>query len=115
MDLQTFKTDFGHTIKITDRLQPILLIGTILSAGFYSLNNSDLEKTLALIATGGFAITFFASVIVLVPLQKRILSSDKMSGTMFAKWQQGHIGRTVLSLLSFFVLILSVSLFATKL
>lgn len=114
MNAQSFKEDFGHTIRITDKLQPILLVATILSTGIFSLSQDGVEQTLLRAAMGGFAITFLASVAVLVPLQKRILASAESPVRMYAKWQQGHMGRTVLSLLSFFSLALSLSLLATN-
>lgn len=114
MNPQSFKEDFGHTIRITDKLQPILLVATILSTGIFSLSQDGVEQTLLRVAMGGFAITFLASVIVLVPLQKRILTSAESPARMYAKWQQGHMGRTALSLLSFFSLALSLSMLATN-
>lgn len=114
MDSQSFKEDFGHTIRITDKLQPILLVITILSAGFFSFSKDGIVQILTLMVAGGFTITLVASIVVLVPLQKRILNSTESPIHMYAKWQQGHIGRTVLSLLSFFLLALSLSIFATS-
>ncbi len=114
MDFQSFKADFGHTIKVTDKLQPILLVSTIFTAGIFSLNKSGIEQILAFIAVGGFTITLLASVAVLVPLQKRVLNSNESSALMYAKWQQGHIGRTVLSLVSFLSLTLSLSILAAN-
>lgn len=114
MNSQSFKEDFGHTIRITDKLQPILLVSTILSAGIFSFSQDGIERVLIWAAAGGFALTFLASITILVPLQKRILASTESPTHMYAEWQQGHVGRTVLSLLSFFALALSLSMLATN-
>lgn len=114
MNSQTFKEDFGDTIRITDKLQPILLASAILSTGIFSFSKDGIEQTLAWIATGGFTITLLASILVLVPLQKRILQSAQSPTQMYAKWQQGHMGRTVLSLLSFFSLALCLCIAAAN-
>lgn len=113
MDFQPFKADFGHTLRVADKLQPILLIITILMSGIFSFNREGPEQIFALAATAGFVITLLASVVVLVPLQKRILHSNELPAQMYARWRQGHIGRTMLSLVSFFCLVLSLGIFAT--
>src|SRR3990167_6913911 len=107
MNPQSFKEDFGRTIRITDKLQPILLVSTILSAAIFSFTQDGIEQVLIWVATGCFALTFIASIIVLVPLQKHILNSTQSPMHMYANWQQGHMGRTVLSLLSFSLSILA--------
>ncbi len=114
MNSQSFREDFGHTIRITDKLQPILLVSTILSAGFFSLSKDGIEQILVWVATGGFALTLLASIVILVPLQKRILASTDSPTRMYATWQQGHMGRTVLSLASFCSLAFSLSIVATS-
>jgi len=109
METKAFKADFGRTIRVADRLQPILLVGTILATGVFSLDKDGIVQVLAWMAAGGFAATLAASVTILMPLQQRILSTDEPITRMYAKWRQGHIGRTVLSLVSFTLLAVSLS------
>lgn len=104
MPFDAFKTDFGQTIKIADKLQPALAVGAILGAVLFGAGESGQAQTLALMSAAGFLATLLASVTILVPLQRRILRVQEEStatDAMRARWSTGHLGRTALSLISF--------------
>ncbi len=104
MPLADFIPDFKHTIDLADKIQPALLVVAIASAAAFALTTDAQGRTLAAIAAGGFVLTLVASVAVLVPLQRRIISlrdpADEVE-TMRQRWFRGHLGRTGLSVASF--------------
>lgn len=109
-----FKSDFGRTIRFADILQPFLLAGAIISTLLFALNSQNWASTLAWMATAGYAATMAASVALLVPLQRKLLSFNEEPGDLAilrAKWITGHIGRTVLSSLSFILAAVSVAVY----
>lgn len=98
-----FLRDFGHTISRADKIQPALLVIAIASGIAFSLDSDGTSRLLGFIGVAGFVIVLFASLGVLVPLQRRMLRSpdDPDMESMRRRWFSGHIGRTVLSVLSF--------------
>lgn len=109
-----FKDDFGRTIRIADTLQPILLAMALFSTVCFALRAQGQARLWAWLAVGGYAITMAASVIILVPLQRKIISFDKNKraddlAAMRHAWNSGHMGRTGLAIASFALVSLAVS------
>ena len=105
MKVPQFLPDFAQTIDRADKVQPALLTVAIGSAIAFAVSADQEARLLALVGTVGFAITMLASLAVLVPLQRRMIRTGNDPATpidaMRQRWFQGHLGRTVLSLVSF--------------
>ncbi len=84
MPVQKFIDDFEVTLRLTDKVQPALLVAAIASAV-------------------GFALA--ASIVILVPLQRRIVATPpaeaKAIYKMRARWFRGHLGRSMFATASF--------------
>lgn len=109
-----FKDDFGRTIRIADTLQPILLAMALFSTAWFALTTQGQAQLWAWLAVGGYAVTMAASIIILVPLQRKIISFDKNKraddlAAMRHAWNIGHIGRTGLAVVSFALVSFGVS------
>ena len=113
MDLGAFGNDFAATISRTDKVQPALLVLAIVSALGFAITADRSASAFAAIGAGGFIVTLIASVAVLVPLQRRIIAEANTGRSdveaMRARWFQGHLGRSVLSMASFVSTVLAVS------
>ncbi len=114
MPVAEFGEDFSATIHRTDKVQPALLVAAIASGvGFAFTVDEGSARVLTWLGVAGFVATLFASVAVLVPLQRRIISAarEQQAGIeeMRSRWFRGHLGRSVLSTMSF----LGVALAAT--
>jgi hypothetical protein len=99
-----FVADFDKSIAVADKVQPALLGVTIVGAVGYALTSDSTARGLAISAAVGFAITLVASLAILVPLQRRIIALGGQSETieeMRAQWFRGHLGRSMLSVISF--------------
>ena len=105
MPVQEFIGDFEQTIRRTDKVQPALLVATIVSAAGFALTASDSARVLASVGAAGFFVTLAASIAVLVPLQRRIVATPpaeaKAIDEMRARWFRGHLGRSMLAVASF--------------
>lgn len=105
MPVQEFIGDFEQTLRRTDKVQPALLIATIVSAAGFALTADGLARVLALVGAAGFVVTLAASLALLVPLQRRTVatapSEAKAIDEMRAHWLRGHFGRSVLAVASF--------------
>jgi hypothetical protein len=109
---QRFKDEFAGTIAVADRLQPMLLAVAIVAASGFALNADAGARLFAFVGAAGLSVTMIASLAILVPLQRRIIKSSDSDATvdeMRARWFNGHIGRTVLAVLSFGALAAAVS------
>ncbi len=113
MDLPPFADDFSATIRRTDKIQPALLVVAILSAIAFAVTAGGSATVLAWLGAGGFILTLVASVAVLVPLQRQIIAQAPARAAaaeeMRRRWFRGHLGRSVLSMLSFASLVLAVT------
>ena len=114
MPLADFGEDFSATIRRTDKVQPALLVTAIASGiGFALTVDERSARLLSWLGVTGFIVTLLASVAVLVPLQRRIISAapgqEAAIEEMRSRWFRGQLGRSVLSTLSF----LGVALAAT--
>ena len=99
-----FLADFDKSIAVADKVQPALLVVTIIGAVGYAFTTDSTARVLAISAAVGFIVTLLASLAILVPLQRRIIAlgpeSQSVDG-MRLQWFRGHLGRTVLSVVSF--------------
>jgi hypothetical protein len=114
MPLQQFMTDYDHTINRADKIQPALLVVAIVAAVVYGLTATGSTRILVLVGAAGFLVVMVASLGILVPLQRRILRTSPESGEaiheMQQRWFSGHIGRAVLSVVSFGLVVAAVAL-----
>jgi hypothetical protein len=106
MPLAQFGTDFAGTVSRADRVQPGLLVVAIVTSSGFGLTDSGAAQTLGLIGAAGFLATLIGSVTVLVPLQRRMISSSSSleAGAlepMRDRWFTGQVGRTVVGVTSF--------------
>jgi hypothetical protein len=109
MPAAQFIGDFSATIRWTDKVQPALLLAAIVSATVYAFTAGFAASVLALFGAGGFLVTLVASVVVLVPLQRRIMAASPRQPDaveeMRRRWCRGHLGRSALSVASFVILV----------
>src|SRR5512132_3812360 len=105
MPLAEFRTDFPCVVQRADRVQPGLLVAAIVASFGFGLTDSGAARILALIGASGFLATLIGSVAVLVPLQRRMISSSSPeSGAlerMRQQWFTGHVGRILVGMASF--------------
>ena len=113
MQLPEFLPDFSQTIDKADKVQPALLVVAIASAIGFAVSVDGDARALALAGVAGFVVTLVASLVILVPLQRRIirLGADSRAPieAMRRQWFQGHLGRSALSLISFALLAAAVA------
>jgi hypothetical protein len=97
-----FQPDFARSIRRADRLQPALLIATIVSTAGLAVTTSETTRTLAFIAAGGYALTLASSGALLVPPQRRLIAGAAgEQATLRRRWYRGHLTRTAGGLASF--------------
>lgn len=105
MPLAEFRTDFAGVIHRADRVQPGLLVVAIVASLVFGLTDAGAPRILALIGAFGFLATLIGSVAVLVPLQRRMISSSSLDAGALERmrhgWFRGHLGRTVVGVASF--------------
>jgi hypothetical protein len=113
MELGPFRDDFSATIRRTDKVQPALLVVAILSTTVFAVAADSSATAFAWVGAAGFIVTLVASVAVLVPLQRQIIRGAVAQRSDFeamrARWFQGHLGRSVLSMASFVSTVLAVT------
>lgn len=105
MPLSEFSTDFAGVVQRADRVQPGLLVVAIIASFATGLTHAGAARILALIGASGFLATLIGSVAVLVPLQRRMISSSSLDAgalePMRHRWLRGHLGRSVVGVASF--------------
>ena len=101
MPTAAFVDDFARTIGRTDKVQPTLLIVAIVASAGVAATHAGLSRVLALVGAVGFLVVLIASLAVLVPLQRRIISSPEALGEMRERWFGGNLGRSTLSVIAF--------------
>ena len=113
MDVSRFLWDFERTINKADRVQPTLLVVAIVSILMFARSLDGTARGLLIASAAGFAATLLASLLVLVPLQRRMIKIGRETTTtvdgMRLKWFRGHLGRSVLSLVSLTLMALGVT------
>ncbi len=110
MPQSQFIGDFEQTIAIADKLQPAVLIVAIGATVVFAITSDGLTRILAFAAAAGFLAVLTASLAILVPLQRRIVSRrdpEPAIEEMRGRWYQGHLGRTALSVASFVVAVVA--------
>ena len=105
MPLAEFRTDFAGVVQRADRVQPGLLVAAIVAGFGFGLTDSGAARILALIGASGFLATLIGSVAVLVPLQRRMISSSSLEAGALERmrhlWFRGHVGRPLVGMASF--------------
>jgi hypothetical protein len=105
MPVQEFIGDFEETLRRTDKVQPALLVATIVSAAGFALTAEGSARVLASVGAASFVVTLAASLTFLVPLQRRIVATApaeaKAIDEMRARWFRGNLGRSMLAVASF--------------
>ena len=113
MAVGPFLQDFGHTIHRADKIQPTLLVIAIASSAGYAWNTSGVAQILSTAAGAGFLLVLLLSVTIQVPLQRRILRMSEAQTDvikpMRRRWLSNHVGRTVVSAVSFAIAVVAVS------
>jgi Domain of unknown function (DUF1772) len=102
-DLADFRTAFGHTLRRVDRLQPALLVATLLSTIAYAVSADGSARTLAVLAASGFLVVLVGSVALLVPVQRRLVSArlelpSSEAERLRSRWLRGHVIRAAVAL-----------------
>jgi hypothetical protein len=111
MPAAEFVNDFAQTIRMTDKVQPTLLVVAIVASTGFAATAEATARVLALLGAGSFLLTLVASVAVLVPLQRRIIRSAQPQPIEALRrlWFRGHLGRAALSVVAFAALTLAVA------
>ena len=111
MPLDEFRTDFAAVVQRADRVQPGLLVVAIVASFGFGLTDAGAARILALIGASGFLAVLIGSVAVLVPLQRRMISSSSLEASAFERmrhrWFRGHLGRTAVGVASFLLVALA--------
>ena len=115
METTDYVRDFGQTIERTDKVQPMLLVVAVVSAAAFAVTSTGLAQLLALIGAGALVVVLFASLAVLVPLQRTIVAVGTGNpatdlSDMHRRWDQGNLGRAVMSVLAFAALAVAATL-----
>ena len=105
MPVPEFIDDFAQTIHRTDKVQPALLVVAIVGSVGFATTAEATARALALLGAGCLLVTLLASVVVLVPLQRKIIRSTQPQPieTLRRQWFRGHLGRSALSVVAFAV------------
>jgi Domain of unknown function (DUF1772) len=104
-DLPDFQAAFAHTLRRVDRLQPALLVVSLISTIGFAFTEDGAARISAVLAAGGYLIVLFGSAAWLVPLQRRLVASRPEQPSpelenLRARWLRGHLVRTVVALAS---------------
>jgi hypothetical protein len=103
--VQGFIGDFEQTLRRTDKVQPALLVAAIVSTAGFALTADGSARVLASVGAAGFVVKLAASLMFLVPLQRRIVATPpaeaKVIDEMRARWFRGNLGRSMLAVASF--------------
>lgn len=104
MSNEQFKEDFAETIRVADKLQPILLVIAFSLTLWFATSTSGTARVLAILAAIFQAGIMVSSLLLLVPLQRRLIALHEQGTAdsttlknMRHKWCNGHQGRSVLS------------------
>ena len=103
--LSEFQTGFAYTLRRVDRVQPALLVVSLVSTIGFALGAEGPARTSALLATACFLIVLVGSVAWLVPAQRRLVISGteqppRQMERLRSQWLRGHWIRTVVALIA---------------
>jgi hypothetical protein len=81
------------------------LVVAIATSTAFAVTHDGVERVLALVGGGGFLVVLVASLVVMVPLQRRIIDTNdpEAVGEMRERWCGGSLGRSSLSVVAFAV------------
>jgi hypothetical protein len=103
--LAEFRTGFADTLRRVDRLQPALLSVSLASTIGFAVTAAGSARTLAAFAASGFLLILVGSVVWLVPIQRTLQSSSKLSAAtvdeLRTRWLRGHLIRAVAGVVLF--------------
>jgi hypothetical protein len=104
-ELSDFRSAFAHTLRRVDRLQPLLLVLTLVSTIGFAVAVEGAARTVAAIAAVGFLVVLVGSGAWLVPLQRRLVNAGaerprEELERWRRQWLRGHVIRTVVALTS---------------
>ena len=104
MPAEEFVGDFERTLRYTDRMQPALLVATIVPTGGFALTADGSARLLASVGGAGFVASLAAALAYFVPLQRRIVATPPAEAEaidgMRARWLRGNLGRSMLGVAS---------------
>ena len=111
-DDATFRTEFARTVRRVDRLQPALLLISVIGAVGFAVSGGGTARILAAAAALCFVAVLIGSGLALVPIQRRLIDPGTNLSTTEVRrlrgvWLKGHLVRTVVSLLAFVLLVIS--------
>jgi hypothetical protein len=112
-DLVGFRTAFAQTLRRVDRLQPVLLVVTLLSAIGFAAGADGATRTAAGLAAIGFLAVLVGSGAWLVPVQRRLVAAGaelpaSRAERLRAQWFGGHVARTVVALTAYALAVVAV-------
>ena len=108
-DISTFKSDFGHTLRRVDRLQPILLVASIAFSIAFVIGNTGMARATTAVAVLCLIVVLVGSVAVLVPLQRRLIDRHSRLSVPEVergrkRWLRGHLLRSTIAIVAFVLL-----------
>ncbi len=111
MAVREFVTDFEQTIRWTDKVQPGLLVLGAVAGIAFAVTADGSARIFAALGAGGFFLVLFASLAVLVPLQRRIIATPVAEAEnieeMRRRWFSGNLGRSLLAVGSFTLMVIA--------
>src|SRR5262245_5221546 len=101
-EFAAFRPAFAHTLRRVDRLQPALLLTSLVSTIGFVIVASGMTRTFAVIAGVGFLVILAGSGAWLVPVQKRLVPSApevplSELERLKHQWLLGHLIRTAVA------------------
>lgn len=107
-----FRTEFARTLRRVDRLQPALLLISLIAAVGFAVSRGGTARILAAAAAACFVAVLIGSGLALVPIQRRLIDpgtnlSTAEAGRLRGRWLKGHLIRTVVSLVAFVLLVVA--------
>lgn len=113
-DDTTFRSDFAHTLRRVDRLQPALLVGCVVASSGFAVTTMGASRVLAAFAAACMLVILIGSGVRLVPIQSRLADpaghlSANDTAELRTRWLAGHVVRTVLAIVAFISLVVAAS------
>jgi DNA-binding MarR family transcriptional regulator len=99
-ELTEFRTTFAHTLRRVDRLQPALLVVSLVSTVGFAIAADGGARLAAVVAGAAMLAVLAGSGAVLVPAQRRLVSKELPTAEaerLRTLWLRGHVARTVLA------------------
>jgi hypothetical protein len=101
-DLLAFRDAFAHTLRRMDRMQPALLLTCLVSTIGFAIGAGGVARAFAVAAAAGFLLVLAGSGAWLVPIQKRLVTSERDQPApelerLKRQWLHGHLIRTAVA------------------